>query len=76
MAEVDHWQLIIGGRSWRWIVRGRSFSYERSGLDLPDPKYDSSPTSKLLKGPTFQALVSGGVHTWEEPALRGGETYP
>ncbi len=37
-------------------------SYQRSDLDLPGPKYDSSLTSKFLKGPTFKALASGGVH--------------
>jgi hypothetical protein len=48
MTEVDH---------------SATSSYQRSDLDLPGPKYESSPTSQLPKGPTFTALASGGVHT-------------
>src|SRR5208282_3669102 len=34
---------------------------------------ESSLTKQLLKGPTFQALASGGVHSpWWDTALRGG----
>src|ERR1019366_5354088 len=39
VAEVDHATSI---------TRGRSFSYERSDLELPGPKYGSPSRSKLL----------------------------
>src|SRR5271166_3453994 len=52
--------------------QGRSASYQRSDLELPGPRCESSPTNQLLKGPTLKALASGGVRlNWRK--LRFGE---
>src|SRR5208337_506524 len=60
--------LLHGRKQGPWsksTTGGRSSRYERFDLDLPGPKYESSPTNHLLKGQTFKALASGGVHTGE-----------
>ena len=64
MAEVDHATSII---------RGRSFSYERSDLDL-GPKYGSSSRSQLLEGPTFKVPTCGVRLNWREVLFE--ETKP
>jgi hypothetical protein len=35
-------------------------------IDLPGPKYETSPSIQLPEGPMFKALASRGVHTvWD-----------